>query len=103
MSVLTDLTIFPTDRGESVSEYVSRVIDMIRNSGYPYKLSPMGTVFETDTMPEALDIIEKAYRVLEPYANRIYATVKFDIRKNKSNRIEQKIKSIEEKIGEVSK
>ncbi len=103
MSVLVDFTIFPTDKGESVSQYVSKVIDLIRNSGYPYKLSPMGTVFETDTMREALDLIEKSYKVLEPYANRIYATIKFDIRKNKSNRIVEKIKSIESKIGEVNK
>ncbi len=103
MSVLTDLTIFPTDRGESVSQYVSEVIATIRESGYPYKLTPMGTVFETDTMREALDLIEKCYKVLEVHANRIYATVKFDIRKNKSNRMSQKIRSIEEKIGEVNK
>ena len=98
-----DLVIFPTDRGESVSQYVSKVIKMIRESGYPYKLGAMGTTIETDTMREALEIVAKAYDILEPYANRVYAVAKFDIRKNKSNRLEGKIKSIEEKIGKVNK
>lgn len=99
MSVLVEFAMFPTDKGESVSVYVSRIIKMIDQSGIPYKLTPMGTVFETESMEEALDIINKAYKQLEEDCNRVYAVVKFDIRKGKSNRIEQKIKSVEKKLG----
>ncbi len=102
MSILMDFAMFPTDKGESVSQYVSKVIDMIRNSGLPYKLNPMGTVIETETMDQALQIIQKAYEILEPVSNRIYAVAKFDIRKNRSGRLEGKIKSIEQKIGKVN-
>ena len=77
---------------------------MIDESGVPYKLTPMGTVFETETMEEALKIIGEAYKQLEPDCNRVYSVVKFDIRKGKSNRLVQKIKSVESKLGkEVSK
>ncbi len=104
MSVLVEFAMFPTDRGESVSPYVSRIIKLIDESGIPYKLTPMGTVFETETVEEALELIGKAYKQLEPDCNRVYSVVKFDIRKGKSNRLEQKIKSVEEKLGrEVSK
>ncbi len=101
MSVLVEFAMFPTDKGESVSLYVSRIIKMFKESNTQYQLTPMGTVFETQTMKEALDIIEKAYECLESDCNRIYSTVKFDIRKNKTNRIKQKIASIERKIGKV--
>ncbi|MEO2083693.1 MAG: MTH1187 family thiamine-binding protein [Desulfurobacteriaceae bacterium] len=104
MSVLVEFAMFPTDKGESVSSYVSRIIKLIDESGIPYKLTPMGTVFETETVEEALELIGKAYEQLEPDCNRVYSVVKFDIRKGKSNRLEQKIKSVEEKLGrEVSK
>lgn len=104
MSVLVEFAMFPTDKGESVSAYVSRIIKMIDESGVPYKLTPMGTVFEIETMEEALDIINKAYKQLEPDCNRVYSVVKFDIRKGKSNRLVQKIQSVEKKLGkEVSK
>ncbi len=103
MSVLMEFAMFPTDKGESVSEYVSKVLQMIKNSGVAYKLSPMGTTIETDTMEEALEILHKAYKELEPYSNRVYSNVKFDIRKNKQNRLKQKIASIEKHIGEVEK
>ncbi len=102
MSVLVSFSIFPTDVGESKSKYVSLVLNMIRDSGMPYKLTPMGTIVETDTMSEALQILEKSYTMLEPLSNRVYLIANFDIRKNKNNRIEEKIKSVEDKIGKVS-
>jgi uncharacterized protein (TIGR00106 family) len=101
MSVLVEFAMFPTDKGESVSNYVSRILKMFKESSISYKLTPMGTVFETDTMEDALKIINDAYKFLEDDCNRIYSTIKFDIRKNKKNRMEQKIKSIESKIGDI--
>lgn len=102
MSVLLEFAMFPTDKGTSVSELVSKIILHIKNKGYDYKLTAMGTIVETDTMAEALNIIQESYNVLEPFSERIYSSVKFDIRKGKSNRLEQKISSIESKIGKVN-
>ena len=102
MSVLLEFSMFPTDKGESVSAYVSQVIKMIRDSGADYQLTPMGTIIETTTMPEALRIVEQAYTVLdEQGCNRVYSSLKFDIRKGKENRLTGKIKSVREKIGEI--
>ncbi len=103
MSVLVEFAMFPTDKGESVSSYVSRVIKVIDESGVNYKLTPMGTVFETETMDEALSILKSSYEALAPDCNRVYATVKFDIRKNRANRMSQKIASIETKLGKEVK
>ncbi len=104
MSVLLEFAMFPTDKGASVSPYVSRVINMLKISDVNYKLSAMGTVFETETMKEALHILEKAYAQLEPDCDRVYAVVNFDIQKNKPmGRLSRKVQSIEEKIGTVNK
>ncbi len=103
MSVLTEFAMFPTDKGASLSEYVSKVIKMISESGHPYKLTAMGTIIETNTLTDALEVIKKAYEVLEPFSERVYSTVKFDIRKNVQNRLSGKVDSIENKIGKVNK
>ena len=102
MSVLVEFAMFPTDKGESVSEYVSRIIKMFKESDINYQLTPMGTVFEVESMEEATAVINNAYKQLEPDCNRVYTTIKMDIRKNKSNRMKQKINSIKSKIGEVN-
>jgi len=103
MSVLVEFAMFPTDKGESVSEYVSRIIKMFKESNINYQLTPMGTIFEVEKIEDATNIINNAYKLLESDCNRVYTTIKMDIRKNKSNRMKQKINSIEKKIGEINK
>ena len=103
MSALIQFAIFPTDKGESVGKEVSEVIKMIDQSGISYKLTPMGTIIETETLIEGLGIINRAYEILEPVSQRVYATVSIDVRKNTSNRMNSKIKSIENRIGPVKK
>jgi uncharacterized protein (TIGR00106 family) len=102
MSVLLEFSMFPTDKGESVSAYVSRAIDAIRSSGYPYRLTPMGTVIETPTVAEALTVVQAAYDALAPHSNRIYSSLKMDIRHGRDNRLEGKIASVQKHIGEVN-
>lgn len=103
-SVLLEFSMFPTDVGESKSEYVSKVVEYVRNSGYSYQLTPMATIVETDNIDDALELVKKCYYILEQSGcNRIYSVLKFDIRKNKQNRMKSKIESVVTKIGEVNK
>ncbi|PWD99166.1 MTH1187 family thiamine-binding protein [Marinilabilia rubra] len=103
MSVLLNFAMFPTDKGASVSAYVGKVIEMIRESGVAYRLNPMGTTIETQNMTEALDIVNKAYAILEPHSDRIYSTINIDAREGGVGRLEGKIESVERKIGKVNK
>ena len=103
MSVIMEFAMFPTDKGASVSSEVSKVVELIKNSGVNYKLGPMGTTIETETINEALQILEKSYSVLAKNSERVYSSVKFDIRKGHLGRMEDKIRSIENKIGKVDK
>nr|VFK61381.1 MAG: uncharacterized protein, MTH1187 family [Candidatus Kentron sp. UNK]VFK72390.1 MAG: uncharacterized protein, MTH1187 family [Candidatus Kentron sp. UNK] len=103
MSVLLEISMFPMDKGESVSEYVSQVVKMIKNANVDYRLTAMGTVVETDTIREALDVIERAYDVLDGLGcHRVYSALKFDIRKGETGRLSRKVQSVAEKIGPVS-
>ncbi len=103
MSVLLDFSIFPVDQGAGVSAFVAPVIAMIRDSGHAYRLSPMGTTVETATLPEALELIAHAQAVLDDLGcERVYATAKFDIRQGPLGRLDAKIASVRERIGEVS-
>ncbi len=103
MSVLMEFAMFPTDKGTSVSEEVSKIIDLIRNSGFNYKLGAMGTTIETETLAEALQIIELSYLAIDPASQRVYSSINLDIRKGQSNRLIKKVESIENKIGIVNK
>ena len=94
MSVLLEFSIFPTDRGESVSHEVSEVIRLIRESGHDYQLTAMGTLIETAELHEALMLVERG-------CQRVYASIKLDIRAGKTGRMRQKIASVEARIGQT--
>lgn len=99
MSVLLEFSMFPTDRGESKSEFVARVLDVIDTSGLDYQLTPMGTVVEAENIDDALKLIGNCYKVLEPDCNRVSSFLKFDIRKGSSGRLSSKVSAVEEKLG----
>jgi uncharacterized protein (TIGR00106 family) len=102
MSVILDLTVFPTDQGASVSRFVAPVVAMIRDSGLDYQLSPMGTQVESATLPEALALIERANGLLESLGcGRVYMVAKFDIRQGPTGRLRSKLESVRHKIGEL--
>lgn len=103
-SVLLEFSMFPTDHGESKSEYVSQVVKVVKDSGLDYQLTPMATIVETKDIKEALALVEKCYNTLDNLGcNRVYSVLKFDIRKGYEDRLQGKIKSVEDKIGEVRK
>lgn len=99
MAVLMEFAIFPTDRGISVSQQVTQVIEMIKESGYPFQLTAMGTLIETPTVGEALEIVEKAAALLQEESKRIYSTIKLDIKKDASNLMETKVQSVMNKLN----
>ncbi|MEJ2468705.1 MAG: MTH1187 family thiamine-binding protein [Campylobacterales bacterium] len=102
-SVLLEFSMFPTSSdcrdGASVSKYVSRIIGMIDESGLPYQLTPMGTIVETGSVKEALAVVEKAYDVLGEDCERVYSSLKLDIRKGKAGRLKGKIDSVQRELG----
>lgn len=105
-SVLLEFSMFPTSDdcrdGSSVSKQVSKIVKMVDESNIPYQLTPMGTIIETTSMDDALDIVKRAYEQLD--CDRVYSALKFDIRKNSENRLQSKIASVEKNIGyEVKK
>ncbi len=100
---MLNFAMFPTDKGGSVSQYVSKVIKNIDVSGVKYKLNPMGTTIETETMKEALSIVQQSYDILNEISDRVYCSINIDARKGKSDRMTGKIQSVESHIGEVKK
>jgi len=100
MSALVEFAMFPTDKGESVSAYVSRIMKVFKDNNIDFQLTPMGTIFECETVEDATKVINLAYSVLEPDCNRVYTTIKMDIRKGKSSRMKQKIASIQKHLND---
>ena len=56
--VLLEFSMSPMDKGESVSDYVSRSLEIVSGSGVDYRLNPMGTVLEGE-WEEVMSVVKK--------------------------------------------
>tara|TARA_B100000686_G_scaffold355052_1_gene469445 strand:- start:7037 stop:7345 length:309 start_codon:yes stop_codon:yes gene_type:complete len=100
--LLLEFSMSPLDKGESVSRYVSRSLDIIDKSGVNYRLNPMGTVLEGE-FDDVMGIVKKCFDRMSEDCNRITCSVKIDYRKGKSGRLESKIASVENRLGKEIK
>jgi uncharacterized protein (TIGR00106 family) len=97
MSVLINFSIFPLDKGESVSQYVARAVRIIKDSGLPYKLGPMGTSIEGE-WDEVMIAVTRCFEELTEDCNRVYFAITGDYREKGKDRITAKVESVEEKL-----
>ena len=100
--VLLEFSMFPLDKGESLSHYVARSIDIIDRSGIAYQTHAMGTVLEGE-IDEVLAVVRRCYEVMSADCNRIECSIKIASRKGRSGRLKSKIASVEEKLGRAIK
>jgi uncharacterized protein (TIGR00106 family) len=96
--VLIEFSMSPFDKGDSLSQYVARSLDIIDKSGLPYQLTPMGTIVEGE-WDEVMALVTACFQRMGQDCNRISTSIKIDYRAGKSGRLKSKIHSIESKLG----
>ena len=100
--ILLEFSMTPLDKGESVSPFVSRSLNIIDESGLDYRLNPMGTVLEGE-WDEVMTVLRKCYKTMSTDCSRITCSIKIDYRKGHSGRLQSKVTSIENKLGKKLK
>ncbi len=96
--VLLEFSMFPLDKGESLSRYVARCLDVVEHSGLDYRCGAMGTLLEGE-FDEVIDVVRRCFDALAADCNRIECSVKLDYRKGRSGGLETKVASVEQKLG----
>lgn len=97
MSVIIDFSIFPMDKGVSLSPYVARAIKIVKASGLPYRFGPMSTCIEGE-WDEAMAVVNQCFEELRKDCDRVLINLKADCRKGPGGRMQGKIKSVESKL-----
>jgi uncharacterized protein (TIGR00106 family) len=96
--LLAEFSIWPMDKGVSVSEYVARAGDIVDKSGLPYRLGPLGTCVEGE-YEQVMDVIRRCHEALAADSDRVMCTIKMDWRRGRSGRIDGKVASVQEKLA----
>lgn len=95
--LLLEFSMSPLGKGESISKYVARSLDIIDKSGLKYRLNPMGTVIE-GKWDEVFGVVRKCFEKMKKDCNRISVAIKVDYRKGRESRIQKKINSVEKRL-----
>ncbi len=98
MSAIAELSIFPLDKGESVSSYVAEAVSIIRSSGLEHEIGPMGTCFEGE-WDDVMAVVKECMDAMNNECNRVYMVLKVDYRKGLDNRMKGKLESIKKLMG----
>jgi len=96
--VLLEFSMSPFGKGESLSPYVARSLDIIDKSGLPYQLTPMGTIIEGE-WAEVMAVVSACFEAMSADCPRISTQIKIDYRAGPGGRIEAKVAAVEERLG----
>ncbi|HEY7330801.1 MAG TPA: MTH1187 family thiamine-binding protein [Gemmataceae bacterium] len=96
--VLLDFSMTPLGKGESVSPYVARCMEVVVASGLEHRLHAMGTTLEGE-LEEVLAVVRRCFEVLEPDCSRISCSIKIDYRKGPSGRLHSKVEKVQKLVS----
>ncbi len=96
--MLAEFSIVPIGTGSSIGDQLAEVLKIVDASGLPYKVNPMGTVVEGG-WNDVMGLVKKCHAAVMKTGERTVTTISIDDRKGKPNRINEKVKSIEKRIG----
>jgi uncharacterized protein (TIGR00106 family) len=85
-------------KGESVSPYVARCLEIVAASGLDYRLHAMGTILEGE-WEQVFDVVRRCFEALRPDCDRITCTIKVDYRKGPAGRLESKVARVQAQVA----
>jgi uncharacterized protein (TIGR00106 family) len=100
--MLFEFSVIPIGKGSSIGDQLAKVLDIVDRSGLPYKVNPMGTVVEGE-WDNIISLIKKCHDAVMADSERAFIRIEVDDRKDKPMRIEEKIKSVEKRLGKELK
>lgn len=96
--ILLEFSMSPMSKGESVSQYVARSLEIVQQSGLDYRLHAMGTILEGE-WDEVFGVVKKCFECMSEDCDRISLTIKADFRRGRAGRLESKVRSVEAKLA----
>jgi uncharacterized protein (TIGR00106 family) len=96
--VLLDFSVTPLGKGESVSSYVARCLEIVAASGLDYRLHAMGTTLEGE-LDQVLEVVRRCVQALQADCDRITCSIKMDYRKGLGGRLEAKVQKVQDLVG----
>ena len=100
--VLLEFSMYPIAKGESVSPYVARCLEIVEQSGLDYRCHATSTTIEGN-IDQVMEVVRRCFDALAMDCDRIECNVRMDYRKGPPGRLEANVASVEQKLGHALK
>jgi uncharacterized protein (TIGR00106 family) len=98
MKVIADLCVIPIGVGVSVSRYIAACEKILQEAGLKFHLHAYGTNIEGE-WDEVFAAVKRCHEVIHGMgAPRISSTLKFGTRTDRDQTMEEKMKSVQDKM-----
>jgi uncharacterized protein (TIGR00106 family) len=101
-TMLAEFSILPVGQGAHLSDQIANVLRLVDESGLPYRLHAMGTEVE-GSWDEVIGLIRRCHERLSEKNERLITTIKIDDFQGRTGMLEDKVASVERKIGQSLK
>jgi uncharacterized protein (TIGR00106 family) len=93
--ILAQLSVYPIGEGTSLSRFVKKGVNVIKESGYSYEVGGLSTAVEVPDLDSLFHLVKKVHQAhLEGGAQRIVIDLKVDDRRDKDATIDSKRNSV---------
>jgi len=96
--VICDFSIYPLDKGASLSTYVGRSLSIIEASGLVYRFGPMSTAVE-GSYDQCMAVMRQCYEAIAADCDRVAVNCRVDFRRGRTDSMASKIASVQAKVG----
>lgn len=97
--ITADFAILPVGiDGTELKEYVTRAVQVVKDSGLTYQLTAMGTLIEAENYEQLYQTIAKAQQaVFDNDLKRVYTVIKIDDRRDRPDHtLDAKVQRVNE-------
>lgn len=93
--ILAQLSVFPVGEGTSLSRFVKKGIQVIKDSGFAYDVGALSTAIEAPDIDSLFGLVKKIRQAhLDEGARRVIVELKIDDRHDKDATLSSKINAV---------
>jgi uncharacterized protein (TIGR00106 family) len=94
--IIAQLSIAPIGVGTSLSKYVKKAVNVLREENIKFENNAMATVIETEDLDTLFNVVQKAHNtMLDAGVKRVITELKIDDRRDKDATAKSKINAIQ--------
>nr|WP_320050458.1 MTH1187 family thiamine-binding protein [uncultured Desulfuromonas sp.] len=101
MMAVVQISCTPLGEGSGgLSKFVAGCLQLVKESGLKYQLTPMGTILEGE-LDDIFALVRKMHE--SPFnagAQRVSTLIKIDDRRDREHTMERKMRSVQEQLAE---